>query len=392
MESVRAFLVRHGDAVAPRLMGTARELRDTVVEYLARDERRAQLVSEPWFIDRLAMTESRVEANGWAFPPPPGVPRPHAAFTLNGEPFDECTIDVRRPDIGHAYWQRLGAKQSGFTLVSHIGMDERFRDGYMEIRYWNSPTSLPHGLQHDWFCADPRSELPLPDAKQRFRVLGNEDDLGFRLSGATDFKRIARAIHAVTGARFEDFGHVLDWGSGCGRIARYAAPACGGELVGCDIDAENVEWCNAHLPGTYVATTMNSPLPFPDGHFDLVYGVSVFTHFGPHLQDLWLAELRRVVRPGGLVLVTTHGRTAIDYGDLRPHAFIAIGKAVEANGIHIAGKNEQLDGAVKDADEYVNVFHSAAYIRAHWAKWFRILEIIPGYIYTHDLVVLERAA
>src|SRR5258706_11263444 len=116
MDSVRAFLVRQGDWVAPRLMDTVRDLRDMTVEYLARDivleEQRTRLVSEPWFIDNLFMTEARVEANGWAFPSARRVLKSRPAFTLNGETFDECTIAVDRPDIGYVYWQRRCAAQS----------------------------------------------------------------------------------------------------------------------------------------------------------------------------------------------------------------------------------------------------------------------------------------
>jgi len=51
-----------------------------------------------------------------------------------------------------------------------------------------------------------------------------------------------------------------------------------------------------------------------------------------------------------------------------------------------------LNGAVEHPEEYVNVFHSADYIRQHWSGWFEVLAIIPGYIFTHDLIVLKSKA
>ena len=39
--------------------------------------------------------------------------------------------------------------------------------------------------------------------------------------------------------------------------------------------------------------------------------------------------------------------------------------------------------------EYVNVFHHRDYVSRHWSRWFEVLHVIPGYIFTHDLVVLR---
>jgi SAM-dependent methyltransferase len=52
---------------------------------------------------------------------------------------------------------------------------------------------------------------------------------------------------------------------------------------------------------------MEPPSPYPDDNFDLVYAVSVLTHLTPQLADAWIADFARVLRPGGLLFVTTHG-------------------------------------------------------------------------------------
>jgi SAM-dependent methyltransferase len=51
-------------------------------------------------------------------------------------------------------------------------------------------------------------------------------------------------------------------------------------------------------------------LPFPDGHFGLVYAGSIFTHLG-ELHVAWLAELVRVLAPGGFLYITLHDETAV---------------------------------------------------------------------------------
>lgn len=42
----------------------------------------------------------------------------------------------------------------------------------------------------------------------------------------------------------------------------------------------------------------------------MVYGFSVFTHLDERMQDMWLLELRRVLNPGGILLLTVHGERA----------------------------------------------------------------------------------
>ena len=46
------------------------------------------------------------------------------------------------------------------------------------------------------------------------------------------------------------------------------------------------------------------PLNYNSGYFDAVYSVSIWSHLPPQLQQPWLDEIRRVVKPGGLALIT----------------------------------------------------------------------------------------
>jgi SAM-dependent methyltransferase len=109
---------------------------------------------------------------------------------------------------------------------------------------------------------------------------------------------------------------VLDFGCGCGRIARHMLPLVR-ELHGIDPNRRSVAWCARNLSnGTFLAGGREPTLPFPDGRFDLVWAWSVFTHLPAVSQRPWLAELTRIVAPGGLILFTTHGPPRA--GDLRP--------------------------------------------------------------------------
>ncbi len=112
------------------------------------------------------------------------------------------------------------------------------------------------------------------------------------------------------GAGFEFAGtRVLDFGCGSGKVMRHFLPeaeVC--ELWGCDIDKPSVDWINAALnpPLHAFANGDTPPLDQPSGSFDLVWSVSVFTHLTDRWAG-WLAELHRVLRPGGLAIISFLG-------------------------------------------------------------------------------------
>lgn len=45
--------------------------------------------------------------------------------------------------------------------------------------------------------------------------------------------------------------------------------------------------------------------------FDLVFAYSVFSHLSEETHEKWLEEFRRILKPGGLLIVTTWGRDMI---------------------------------------------------------------------------------
>ena len=53
------------------------------------------------------------------------------------------------------------------------------------------------------------------------------------------------------------------------------------------------------------------PLPLADGSLDLVYAISIWSHFAPELGLRWFEEMHRLIRPGGHLVCTTHGLTSV---------------------------------------------------------------------------------
>ncbi len=226
--------------------------------------------------------------------------------------------------------------------------------------------------------------LAVPPAELIQRVAGDSNSEWFLRSGRTSVRELERTL-AIAGRTLDSFESLLDFGCGCGRMLRWMEPLTrGGALHGTDIDPEGVAWCQAHLP--FARCTVNDadpPLPFGDASFDLVFNHSVFTHIDERRQDRWLTELRRVTRPGGLLVLSTHGLAVLP--DDRPD-FRA---ALERDGIVF------LDGTASPTlglpDWYQTTLHAPWYIYEHWGRWFEVRAHVPaGSLGTQDHVLLER--
>ncbi len=115
------------------------------------------------------------------------------------------------------------------------------------------------------------------------------------------------SIHMLSGLKPGD--KVLDVGCGSGRLTiaaqTWVNPA--GEAHGIDPSPEMIEVArrNAARAGQPVKfeTGMVEALPFPDGSFDVVMSRLVLHHLPGDLKSRGLAEMRRVLKPGGLCLV-----------------------------------------------------------------------------------------
>jgi hypothetical protein len=114
----------------------------------------------------------------------------------------------------------------------------------------------------------------------------------------------------------------------------------------------------------------------------LVYSISVLTHLDEEFQFLWLAELARIVKPGGLILLSVHGSQSwktlsVEYvAKIRTNGFLYISENVW-KGIF--------------PNWYQTAFHSEEYVRAEFSRYFNVVEYIPqGISGFQDLIVLEK--
>lgn len=100
---------------------------------------------------------------------------------------------------------------------------------------------------------------------------------------------------------------ILDFGCGWGRNYRFFLKDVPAQnVVGVDVDAQCARLCRECIPmGRFEVCGSSPPLSFRDQSFDIIYAYSVFSHLGESVHLHWVNEFARILRPGGMVIVTT---------------------------------------------------------------------------------------
>ncbi len=202
----------------------------------------------------------------------------------------------------------------------------------------------------------------LPPPRLRIRVSLTSSRSEFLLVGRDACAAIRRVFEASRRAN-QRYPRWLDYGCGSGRLARHlAALSEVEELCGVDVDGDAIAWCSAHLPGLYLVIPERPPTGLPAGHFDVVCAVSVFTHLDEKRQLEWLAELHRALRPGGLLIASTH---APELTYMRPDLSREQLTFLSRRGFLFApGHGEFNDDGT---------FHTRQYLMETWGRLFGLL-------------------
>ena len=98
---------------------------------------------------------------------------------------------------------------------------------------------------------------------------------------------------------------VLDVGCGVGQAGRCLAGKVG-EFHGVDVSAPEVDRARTNDPAGHYAVYDGTTLPYPDGTFDIAFAACVMHHVRPADWPAFVAEMKRVVRPGGAVVIYEH--------------------------------------------------------------------------------------
>jgi SAM-dependent methyltransferase len=160
-----------------------------------------------------------------------------------------------------------------------------------------------------------RRLLPLPPIEMRELVGATAAGVFDHPSGKPVFPAVATWQYAS----------ILDFGCGCGRVARQLAIAAApmpGRYLGIDLHRGMIVWDNEHLAphlpqfrfehhNVFSATFNPDPemprmarFPVEDEEITLVLAISVFTHLIQDQAEHYLDEIARVLRSDGVVIST----------------------------------------------------------------------------------------
>ena len=103
--------------------------------------------------------------------------------------------------------------------------------------------------------------------------------------------------------------YILDWGCGPARVTRHLPKlAPGAKVFGTDYNRKTIDWCTSFIPDiTFVKNTIDGKLNFDRSYFDVLIGISIFTHLSEENHLFWIAELHRVIKKDGIAFLTTAG-------------------------------------------------------------------------------------
>lgn len=340
-----------------------------------------------WMPDRIDVSDAGISVDGWALTV--WGAQDQMRFLVNGEDADQLDWPIPSPDLLGPFSEVPHAQASRFRF-HHRALPGRalFPDGFARFNVTGQFGEHRLSYRTAWYQADPAREPRMPTPAQIARVIGTGDESAFRWGGATIVKRFEQLLIERFGRSLASFEAILDWGCGAGRLSRYLAALSPG-LTGIDIDPDNIALCAETLPSArFLPVDLMPPTPLPDASFDLVLGLSVLTHLDEPVQHAWLNELRRLTRPGALLLLSVQGLAQMAlYGSP-----IELQQQAYRLGIRDGGVNPQLQAVVSDASYYRDVMHSPDYIFAVWARHFDVLDIVEGVAGNQDVVLLRRRA
>lgn len=341
-------------------------------------------------VNGFVLTQGKVILTGMALAPG-GDPRRVSVKMEEGVSY-ALEYPLADPGAAATYWYWPNSAFCVYRLTIDLAKTRRGEE-FFRVTFVFDGTDVDK-------CADIKNTIWIPKNINAYQNYPPQDNLtrvqtydnisGVTVKGYSDCCRlieIAKRYGLTLGG-----AKVLDWGMGHGRIVRHLNSLDSGvQAFGIDIDAENAAWASEHLPGVSVSCgPLMPPMPYPDCAFDLVYGISVMTHLARPVQEAWLQEIRRILRPGGMALLTFSGDTNVAYAsrfytEEWLNDYLALGRGPELPSKDLVGK-------ISDPEYYRHVTVSLPEVIKLCEPHFDVLDVLECMFGYQDLAVLSKAA
>ena len=290
--------------------------------------------------------------------------------------FDEEQYLLHNEDVAAAV--RRGEYKTGREHFDEFGHAEERAIGFDYSSYESS-----EGLS-----------TPIPPVELIYLVTGKRDPRAFDISRRSAVVVITELLKGA-GVDYKRFRCILDFGCGCGRVLagwEHVLPK-DAALHGCDINKDLIAFCQKHIGfAETVVSGYYPPLPYADGQFDLVHAVSVYAHLKLASAQQWTGELSRIIKPGGVAIITYHGSY---YAPNLAHISKAGSQQLAERGYYV-----HLHGSVDETWEgsnYYATYFTSDFLRNMFSG-FDVLRIYPGIshgptplVAYQDIMVLQRA-
>jgi SAM-dependent methyltransferase len=133
-----------------------------------------------------------------------------------------------------------------------------------------------------------------------------EHSIGFMGQGHDFYTQVkAEALHHLADTYFAGKQvNLLDVGCGHGLIHPYLGERFA--ITGTDVATEVLELAKKANPHVNYQPYDGTTLPFADASFDMAMAICVMHHVPVPAWDHFLKEMKRILRPGGMVVIIEH--------------------------------------------------------------------------------------